>query len=706
MFGKEIRISFSFFSLLFDDTKDDGLMKPIFLFLFILLFTILISGFSPSSIEAALPEEMIYYYLGHLPQLPDSLTTPLSHHWRPLQTDTFIEGSKDYQYIWIMFTIPPLTTDRPAIYLKTITPRLISAQEYYYNGELIGKNGDSFGFGLATKAFQFLLLEPEASYPVFMVRIFNDYNPLFFPDNFIHSIGCYTTVIRQIFFVDSSLFLLSFFSLFTGLFSLLLYFFNLKDRLYLFMGFFLIISFFYLIPFNGLFSLLFGNYLFFLPIISYLTLYYLNAFLVYFLGEVVERRRETLYRMGHSFLFLGLLSLIFFLVNPYSQLSMGILYTISTGLALVIGLLYCIRYISIGEREEKMELRIMASCFILLLIGSLGPRGLALISEHSVSLFTEKYVGFGILVVSLSMVLVATRRIATIYRERRDLLEKYGSLVQTMMDGLIIIKRGVLIFVNRTFCQILGSSERELKGRPMVDLVAFTYKDLFNEVLNRIQEGEEVREYEMELLSKEGGTVDVLLTLVQTNRGENTIQGTVRDISRLKEAEDLSIKDELTGLYNRRYFNSILYKEIERAHGNRDNLSLLFIDLDFFKDYNDTYGHQMGDDTLKRVGEEILKKTKSVSDYFFRIGGEEFALLISGDEPERGGLFAEVLRDSIESLKIPHSKSRISPYLTISIGVVTMREEDLTGKEFFRLGDRALYEAKNRGRNMVVVYER
>lgn len=690
-------------------------MKRILLLL-LLLSLPLLTIFS-LSLEAALPEEMIYYHLGDLPQLSQSLSTLQLEDWQPAKTGTFLEGSEDYQYTWIMFIIPPIEKDRPAIYLQTITSQLLSAQEYYYNGEFLGRNGDpSSLFGLAREVYQLLPLEPRAQYPVFKVRFFNNYNPLYLPEHYILSIDTHSSILGEIFLWNSFQFLLAFFILLSGLISLLLFLFYRRDRLFLFMGLFLLFSFIYLITFNGIFSLLFRSYLSLLSIISYLTVFYLNASLSYYLAEIIEAKREEGYLIGHFFLFFGVLSLLFYLLNPYSQITIILLYNITTGLALIIGLFYCIRYLIIGEREERIELRIMASSFILLILGGLVAvydtflrdiKGYGLTFEPSLPfLLRENYVGLGILAVFVSMLLVATRRIASIYRERGELLENYTSLVQTMMEGLFIMERGVLVFVNSSFCRILGFSEEDLMRRPMLDLVASEHRGFFQEILSRIKGGEKVREYEIDLLSKEGESRAVLMALVQTNTSRETIQGTIRDISRLKEAENLAMKDELTGLYNRRYFNTALFYELHRVVRNRYNLSLLILDLDYFKDYNDTYGHQMGDEALKRVGQKILESTEDLTEYVFRIGGEEFAILLSGYNTERGALLAEELRRAVEALEIPHRNSRISSYLTISIGVVTMSEEVLTEKEFFRLGDEALYEAKSSGRNVVVVYER
>ena len=127
------------------------------------------------------------------------------------------------------------------------------------------------------------------------------------------------------------------------------------------------------------------------------------------------------------------------------------------------------------------------------------------------------------------------------------------------------------------------------------------------------------------------------------------------------------------------------------------------IDVDFFKQFNDTYGHQAGDEALKAVANAIRSTMSRPDDYCFRLGGEEFAMLYFYQDEERAVEFANKVRESVENLKIPHSNNYISSYVTISIGVKFINPKEIdSSKNIFVETDEALYKAKKSGRNRVV----
>lgn len=170
-----------------------------------------------------------------------------------------------------------------------------------------------------------------------------------------------------------------------------------------------------------------------------------------------------------------------------------------------------------------------------------------------------------------------------------------------------------------------------------------------------------------------------------------------------KELEALSFKDGLTGVANRRMFDSIM--ELEWAHARRNNqpLSLILIDIDYFKQYNDHYGHVHGDDCLKHVGQALSSAATRARDLFARFGGEEFALILPETDAASAKKIAERCRNLIFKEQIPHEKSPVSQILTISLGVGTIvpthKDQALT---FIEAVDRQLYQAKQSGRNCVV----
>lgn len=167
----------------------------------------------------------------------------------------------------------------------------------------------------------------------------------------------------------------------------------------------------------------------------------------------------------------------------------------------------------------------------------------------------------------------------------------------------------------------------------------------------------------------------------------------------------LSVTDALTETANRRHFDSMLTQEWRRLARSGAPLSLLMIDIDFFKPYNDTYGHQSGDDCLRRVAEALRGMLQRASDCLARYGGEEFAVLLPDMDSGKAHHVAEELRERVASLQIEHRTSASGPNVTISIGLATVVPKiESSPDALLREADDALYEAKHSGRNRVVAH--
>ncbi|HHC72691.1 MAG TPA: diguanylate cyclase [Thiotrichales bacterium] len=168
------------------------------------------------------------------------------------------------------------------------------------------------------------------------------------------------------------------------------------------------------------------------------------------------------------------------------------------------------------------------------------------------------------------------------------------------------------------------------------------------------------------------------------------------------ELRHLSAMDGLTGINNRRSFEETLHKEWKRARRDGTPLSLILLDIDDFKAYNDTYGHQLGDDTLKKVATTLRENTTRNSDLVARYGGEEFALILPTTHLQGAMQVAERLREAVLKLAIPHRTARASEIVSISAGVATKVPTPENGSgELLSEADRALYQAKAMGRNRV-----
>ncbi|WP_426107522.1 diguanylate cyclase domain-containing protein [Massilia sp. TSP1-1-2] len=167
------------------------------------------------------------------------------------------------------------------------------------------------------------------------------------------------------------------------------------------------------------------------------------------------------------------------------------------------------------------------------------------------------------------------------------------------------------------------------------------------------------------------------------------------------ELRSQTFSDGLTGIANRRHFDVAIEKEVRRAKRSGTPLSLLMIDIDYFKAYNDHYGHQQGDDCLIKVAGALAQMLQRPADLIARYGGEEFAVILPEMDGEQSARMAEAMRQKIVGMQLPHAKSEHGEHVTVSIGVATHRGE--TGDIAYLVGaaDRALYAAKHAGRNRV-----
>lgn len=165
----------------------------------------------------------------------------------------------------------------------------------------------------------------------------------------------------------------------------------------------------------------------------------------------------------------------------------------------------------------------------------------------------------------------------------------------------------------------------------------------------------------------------------------------------------LSITDDLTHIYNRRHFDKLFTKELYRNKSEPKQLAFAMIDIDYFKPYNDFYGHQEGDVALIKVAKLLRFKLQQLGYYAFRIGGEEFALLFYVNDLPEALAVLQALQADVAKLKIAHQHSPISEYLTISAGLMVISSENsLNEEDLYQTCDTLLYQAKERGRNQIV----
>ena len=172
-----------------------------------------------------------------------------------------------------------------------------------------------------------------------------------------------------------------------------------------------------------------------------------------------------------------------------------------------------------------------------------------------------------------------------------------------------------------------------------------------------------------------------------------------------RELEKLSRQDGLTGIANRRYFDSYLVTEVRRAAREKASVSLILSDVDHFKAFNDCYGHQAGDDCLRRVAEALSSAGRRPADLAARYGGEEFAMVLPGTVLDGAVDVAQAVSRVIGGLAIPHARSAVDQNVTLSQGVVSLvPEKESASEDLIQHADQALYQAKQQGRNRYVVF--
>lgn len=293
-------------------------------------------------------------------------------------------------------------------------------------------------------------------------------------------------------------------------------------------------------------------------------------------------------------------------------------------------------------------------------------------------------------------------------RQFIELNEKLNRYIDIVDKNVIISTtdiEGNITYVSEAFCEITGYNKKELIGKKHNILKADNFdREIFNRLWETISNGE-IFKGELKNIKKDGEPFWVSIVITPNFEDDKIIGYTAirNDITDKKLIEEISITDSLTHLYNRRYFNKVFEKEIEIAKENQNSIAFLIMDIDHFKQYNDTYGHQAGDDTLFRVANSISESLSKYTKFIFRLGGEEFGAIFSNLGKDESFNLADRVRLEIENLKIEHRESSASQFVTLSLGLIHMKNSTLTEKEVYKFADDALYRAKNSGRNRVLL---
>jgi diguanylate cyclase (GGDEF)-like protein/PAS domain S-box-containing protein len=283
-------------------------------------------------------------------------------------------------------------------------------------------------------------------------------------------------------------------------------------------------------------------------------------------------------------------------------------------------------------------------------------------------------------------------------REYLDMIDRNLLISSTDLDGKIT-------YVSKAFVATSGYQPDELIGRSHrvirhPDMKNAFFAELWQTLLaNKTWHGE------IKSKTRNGGFFwsRSWIHPNYNDRGEKIGYTAIRhDITDKKQIEELAITDGLTQLYNRRHFDAILPKQLNIAKRHHECLAFAIMDIDHFKQYNDTYGHQQGDEALKAVAKAIQGCLRRAEDYAFRLGGEEFGIVFIPENCEKAEAFVQKIRLSVEALQIPHPKSSVSHVLTLSLGLVCRLADSIEHTDaLYKEADTLLYASKQMGRNRV-----
>ena len=287
----------------------------------------------------------------------------------------------------------------------------------------------------------------------------------------------------------------------------------------------------------------------------------------------------------------------------------------------------------------------------------------------------------------------------------KDTLEKKIRVIDDYVNLCVTDKKGVIIDVSKSYCTLTGYSKTELIGKRH-NILRYEktenriYKELWETINNK-----KIWEGEITNVKKDGEIFNTkILITPELDENQNIVNFIAysQDISYQKKIELISVTDELTKLYNKREFNNIFTRSVENAKRFNNPYTMLMIDIDFFKQYNDSYGHLKGDYALESVAKAMKKCCTRSTDISFRLGGEEFGLIYIASNQKEALVFAKKIQDEIHNLKIEHKSSKVSSYLTVSIGLFFSENiRDFSKDDIYQRCDDALYFAKKAGRNNI-----
>jgi diguanylate cyclase (GGDEF)-like protein/PAS domain S-box-containing protein len=294
---------------------------------------------------------------------------------------------------------------------------------------------------------------------------------------------------------------------------------------------------------------------------------------------------------------------------------------------------------------------------------------------------------------------------------------RYRRLFEAAQDGILILdaQTGAITDVNPFLIKLLGYTREELIQKKLWEVGAFKDIEASREAFEALQKHEYIRYEDLPLRAKNGKLIDVeFVSNVYLVGGEKVIQCNIRDISERKRAQDAllrsqallreqSVRDHLTGLFNRRYMEETLERELLRAARKGLTLGVIMLDVDNLKQFNDTWGHAAGDEILREVGSLLLRQVRG-EDIACRYGGDEFIIVLPDASRDVTRGRAELICEQAKQFHLEFDGRSLAA-ATLSLGVAIFPEHGATSTGILRAVDAALYRAKHEGRGQVVVAE-
>jgi len=373
----------------------------------------------------------------------------------------------------------------------------------------------------------------------------------------------------------------------------------------------------------------------------------------------------------------------------------------------------------------------------------IGQLQLGIVAKINMAEVRSPFIKAGLISAGIGLVIIFMgtffifRLSVPILREVEENKSYLKTIVDSVIDGIITIdSNNMILSVNPSASIMFGYDEKELLGKDMDVLIPDKYKMQHRALLRELSDTEKAKiiglSRDSKGIKKDGTLIPIEITISETQIDNRILYtGVVRDTTLRKKTEKelqqhreileeqvavrtnelaeankklkiLARSDGLTGIANRRVFDEELAREIRRSARTKSVFSLIICDIDFFKNYNDSFGHPQGDLCLQQIANIINGTFQRAGELVARYGGEEFAIILPGVNEIKVADLAEQLRQKIWDLNIPHNSSDTADRVTISVGAATFIINKVrSNDQIIKIADDALYKAKNNGRNRV-----